>query len=95
MVSEEAVLKALDKPRKLFSIRQVTDPSGSDEALQIPADEDEGRRQGRIRHQERDLAEALDHDAFSSNRAEGINVFEFNQMKHDAKNPCRLFGIML
>ncbi len=35
MVSEEAVLKALDKPRKLFSIRQVTDPSGSDEALQV------------------------------------------------------------
>ena len=35
MVSEDAVLKALDKPRKLFSIRQATDPSGSDEALQI------------------------------------------------------------
>ncbi len=35
MVTEDAVLKALDKPRKLFSIRQVTDPSGSDEALQI------------------------------------------------------------
>ena len=35
MVSEDAVLKALDKPRKLFSILQATDPGGSTEALQV------------------------------------------------------------
>lgn len=35
MVSEDAVLKALDKPRKIFSIRQAVDPAGSEESLQI------------------------------------------------------------
>ncbi len=35
MVSEDAVLKVLDKPRKLFAILQAVDPSGSQEALQI------------------------------------------------------------
>ena len=34
MVTEEAVLKALDKPRKLYSILQATDPGGSSDALQ-------------------------------------------------------------
>ena len=35
MVTEEAVLKALDKPRTIFSILQAVNPSGSQEALQI------------------------------------------------------------
>ena len=35
MVSEDAVLKALDKPRKIYSILQVVEPGGSSEALQI------------------------------------------------------------
>lgn len=35
MVTEDAVLKALDKPRKLYSILQVTDPGGSTDALQV------------------------------------------------------------
>ena len=35
MVTEDAVLKALEKPRKLYSILQVTDPSGSTDALQV------------------------------------------------------------
>jgi len=35
MVTEDKVLNALDKPRKLFSIQQLTDPSGSSDALQI------------------------------------------------------------
>jgi len=34
MVTEDNVLNALDKPRKLFSIQQLTDPSGSSDALQ-------------------------------------------------------------
>lgn len=34
MVTEDAVLKALDKPRKLYAILQVTDPGGSTDALQ-------------------------------------------------------------
>ncbi|WP_237479025.1 hypothetical protein [Lichenibacterium dinghuense] len=34
MVTEDAVLKALDKPRKVYSILQVTDPGGSTDALQ-------------------------------------------------------------
>ena len=35
MVTEDAVLKVLDKPRKVYAILQVTDPGGSTEALQI------------------------------------------------------------
>lgn len=35
MVSEGAVLKALDKPRSLFAILRAVDPSGSQEALQL------------------------------------------------------------
>ena len=35
MITEDTVLKALDKPRKLFSILQAVDPSGSQEALQL------------------------------------------------------------
>jgi len=35
MVTEDGVLNALNKPRKLFSIQQLTDPSGSSDALQI------------------------------------------------------------
>ena len=35
MVSEDAVLKALEKPRKLYSILQVVDPGGSQESLQL------------------------------------------------------------
>ena len=35
MVTEDEVLRALDKPRKLYSILQVVDPSGSTEPLQI------------------------------------------------------------
>lgn len=35
MVTENAVLKALDKPRKAYSILQATDPGGSADALQI------------------------------------------------------------
>ena len=35
MVSEDAVLRALDKPRKIFAIRQAVDPAGSEESLQI------------------------------------------------------------
>jgi hypothetical protein len=31
----EKILAALDKPRKLYSILMVVDPSGSQEALQI------------------------------------------------------------
>ncbi len=34
MVTEDNVLNALDKPRKLFSLQQLTDPSGSSDALQ-------------------------------------------------------------
>ncbi len=38
---------------------------------------------------------ALDHDAVSSNRANGMNVIAFNIIEHDViQNPCRLFGIM-
>jgi len=33
MMTEDGVLNALDKPRKLFSIQQLTDPSGSSDAL--------------------------------------------------------------
>ena len=33
-MTEDAVLKALEKPRKLFSILQAIDPSGSTDALQ-------------------------------------------------------------
>ncbi len=35
MVTEEAVLKALDKPRSIYSILQAVNPSGSQEELQI------------------------------------------------------------
>ena len=35
MVTEDAVLKALDKPRTLYAILQATDPGGSTEPLQI------------------------------------------------------------
>ncbi len=35
MVNEDQVLKALDKPRKLYSLLQLLDPSGSSDALQI------------------------------------------------------------
>lgn len=35
MMTEDAVLKALDKPRKTYSILQVTDPGGSIDALQV------------------------------------------------------------
>ena len=35
MVTEDAVLKALDKPRKAYSILQATDPGGSSDALQV------------------------------------------------------------
>ncbi|WP_165361459.1 hypothetical protein [Lichenibacterium ramalinae] len=35
MVTEDAVLAALDKPRKLYSILQATDPGGSTESLQV------------------------------------------------------------
>jgi hypothetical protein len=34
-VTREKILAALDKPRKLYSILMVVDPSGSQEALQI------------------------------------------------------------
>jgi hypothetical protein len=34
-VTREKILTALDKPRKLYSILMVVDPSGSQEALQI------------------------------------------------------------
>lgn len=34
MVTEDAVLKALDKPRKLYAILQATDPGESSDALQ-------------------------------------------------------------
>lgn len=33
-VKEDAILKALDKPRSLYSILQVVDPSGSSDLLQ-------------------------------------------------------------
>jgi hypothetical protein len=35
MITEDAVLKTLDKPRKLYAILQATDPGGSSDALQI------------------------------------------------------------
>jgi hypothetical protein len=35
MATREKILAALDKPRKLYSILMVVDPSGSQEALQI------------------------------------------------------------
>ena len=35
MVTEDAVLAALDKPRKLYAILQATDPGGSTESLQV------------------------------------------------------------
>jgi hypothetical protein len=35
VVTREKILAALDKPRKLYSILMVVDPSGSQEALQI------------------------------------------------------------
>lgn len=35
MVTEDAVLAALDKPRKLYAVLQATDPGGSTESLQI------------------------------------------------------------
>ena len=35
MVSEEAVLKTLDKPKKVYVILRAIDPGGSEEALQI------------------------------------------------------------
>lgn len=35
MVTEDAVLATLDKPRKLYAILQATDPGGSTESLQI------------------------------------------------------------
>lgn len=35
MVTEDAVLKALDKPRKIYSVLQAVDPGGSTEALQV------------------------------------------------------------
>ncbi len=34
MVTEDAVLTALDKPRKLYAILQACDPGGSTESLQ-------------------------------------------------------------
>jgi hypothetical protein len=34
-VTREKILAALDKPRKLYSILMVVDPSGSQEALQV------------------------------------------------------------
>ena len=34
MVTEDAVLKALDKPRKVYALLQATDPGGSTDALQ-------------------------------------------------------------
>lgn len=34
MVTEDAVLKALDKPRKAYAILQATNPGGSADALQ-------------------------------------------------------------
>jgi hypothetical protein len=34
-VTREKILTALDKPRKLYAILMVVDPSGSQEALQI------------------------------------------------------------
>ena len=34
MVTEDAVLKALDKPRKVYSILQAVNPSGSQDELQ-------------------------------------------------------------
>lgn len=34
-MTREKILAALDKPRKLYSILMVVDPSGSQEALQI------------------------------------------------------------
>lgn len=35
MVTEDAVLKSLDKPRSLSAILRTVDPSGSHESLQI------------------------------------------------------------
>lgn len=35
MVTEDAVLAALDKPRKLYAVLHATDPGGSTESLQI------------------------------------------------------------
>ena len=35
MVTEDAVLKALDKPLKLYSLLLALDPGGSTEALQV------------------------------------------------------------
>ncbi len=35
MVTEDAVLKTLDKPRKIYAILQATDPGGSTEPLQL------------------------------------------------------------
>ncbi len=35
MVIEEALLKVLDKPRKVYAILQATDPGGSTDALQV------------------------------------------------------------
>jgi hypothetical protein len=33
MVTEDAVLKTLDKPKTIYSIMQAIDPAGSQEAL--------------------------------------------------------------
>ena len=39
---------------------------------------------------------ALDHDVFSSNRAEDMNVIDFKNIDHDVtQKPVPTFGIML
>ena len=47
MVTEETVLKVLDKPRKAYAILQATHPGGSTDALQVLLME--MREEGKVR----------------------------------------------
>jgi hypothetical protein len=59
MITEDQVLKALDKPRTLYSVLQVVNPSGFAGGVAGVAHAHARCRQGQVRHQQGTMVESM------------------------------------